>query len=184
MYRSPCVSTSPNDKSDERKNLGPDRDQLVTVNTPRQFLTLVVEPNFRDYMEHLDDIRRAFNAAISCQSLRDWMVKHYAGTPMVGGCHDIGNYQSYLLTQNPMFGEVADIANAAKHFTIDQGPSSGRDVTLVGWTYLRVGDPVGITLRPLRVHTRSNELVLFAEVLKPVIEYWRTLLPPGLPPQA
>lgn len=152
---------------------------MDTLNTPDQFFRLVVEQNLRDYWEHRDDMRCAFNAAVTCLSMRDWMLAN--STSRIALDKRRRRYTQWITRREPALQEIFDIANCSKHFRLDFGPSKGRTSESIGWEYFRCGDPVGVSLRPLRVETRNGQIVRFQDLLIAAVAYWRQTNRRGVP---
>jgi hypothetical protein len=162
---------------------------METLQSPDQFFRLVVEENLKDYWNHRDDLRCAFNAAVSCLAMRDWMLasrppysdrtKRVERTKKANGnkgtrrATRVDRYTRWITRREPALAEVIDIANCAKHFRLDRGPSRGRSAKDIGWDHFRVGDPVGLTMQPLRVEKRDGKIVLFEDLLIAAVAYWR-----------
>jgi hypothetical protein len=144
---------------------------MDSLETPHQFFQLVVEENLRDYWDHRDNIRCAFNAAVSCLSMCDWMLA--SRTSSLDAARRRRRYMSWIRAREPALAEIFDIANCAKHFYLDRGPGKGRSVGYIGWDAFRAGDPVGLMLRPLRILTRDGKTALFEDLLIPAVAYWR-----------
>ncbi len=160
---------------------------MDTLQSPDQFFRLVVEANLKDYWNHRDDLRCAFNAAVSCLAMRDWMLasqRHSDRAKTVKRTNNtkgsrksrratiVGRYTGWISRREPALAEIIDIANCAKHFRLDRDPRR-RSVDDIGWDRFRVGDPVGLTLRPLRVAKRDGSVVLFQDLLVAAVGYWR-----------
>jgi hypothetical protein len=158
---------------------------MQSFQKPDEYFRLLVEGNLTDYWEKRDDIRCAFNAAVACLAMRDWMLASrpcHAARRKFGRkknpqnekrAYRISRYTAWIVRREPALREIIDIANCAKHFQLDRGPSQGRSVGSIGWGYFAVGDPVGMTLRPLRVECRAGDIMLFQDLLLAAVSYWR-----------
>lgn len=97
--------------------------------TPGDFWSGMVEPDLADYQAHIDDLRAAFHVAISLFHMHDWVwITHevslrrtFTSTDARGNTsavHDGKSFANSLEQQNPDFGRIRSIANAAKHLEL------------------------------------------------------------------
>lgn len=80
--------------------------------TPREFRTLVVEPNLLDFAANPADLRHAMNAVHAVDALAARI--HYASGGATRSSDD-GAYRRQLAQTDPDFGLLRDVAKALKH---------------------------------------------------------------------
>lgn len=98
---------------------------MTNIATARQFFVEIAEPDAGALTGSGITLRNAFHACISLFSLRDWIVKDqsgktwcYKGAPQ-GAISDVGSLQASLVQIEPSFLVVSNVANSAKHMTLN-----------------------------------------------------------------
>jgi hypothetical protein len=100
------------------------------LNSPREFLRHVVDPDMAIFAGNGPELRLAFHACNSLFALRDWVFEAHKGNTRTYQSRQfqaISSKASFfrdLRGIDSNFGTVADIANASKHMVLD-----GRAVT-------------------------------------------------------
>ena len=148
------------------------------IRTPDEFFERVLLPNYREFEAHPGDLRRVMNLAISCLSMRDWMLGAFkeADPDRVYGASEKGQYRKLLEDKEPLFAEVCAIANASKHLELDRKPRKGFRATDVQVGFLRMGDPVGLPLRPVKTRLADGRRESVNWMLGRVVALWASEL--------
>ncbi|QKK01305.1 MAG: hypothetical protein HND55_00780 [Pseudomonadota bacterium] len=95
--------------------------------TPEQFLEAFVDQNRLDCHERPGDVRRGFNAAVSCSHLADhYFAYNKRHCPRkVAEFQTIGDIVEYLSEQTDgAFQDIRSVSNAYKHLYTGTGPFS------------------------------------------------------------
>ena len=105
------------------------------IKDPAGFWSDVVNPDYREFLERIDDLRRAFHCAISLFHLADWI--YVANRPAIDASftftdkngsgqrvYDEKTFANALADICREFELVRGIANSAKHLSLR---SAGRD---------------------------------------------------------
>jgi hypothetical protein len=98
--------------------------QVSKIETAREFKTLVVDPDYRDYKANPLDLRRAYHLALGLFHLRDWTFWQYKDTPTWPYPKNRNRYQEELERQCDAFGYIRDLANAVKHAELEKPSTS------------------------------------------------------------
>lgn len=138
--------------------------------TPAWYFEHVLLENLKEFQQDQCNPRLAFNAAVSNLSMRDWMLESCSALP--------AKYDDYLISLEPAFRIVADLANAAKHMTLR--PRS-RGLAVRSAADARLGamtccDPVNLSLTTLRVVCADGTEPAVLDVLSKVARMWSTEL--------
>ncbi|WP_111498113.1 hypothetical protein [Marinobacter bohaiensis] len=95
--------------------------------TPEQFLEAFVDQNRLDCHERPGDVRRGFNAAVSCSHLADHYLaynKRHCPEKVVA-FDTIGDLVNYLSEETEgAFRDIRSVSNAYKHLYTEVGPFS------------------------------------------------------------
>jgi hypothetical protein len=85
--------------------------------TPRSFYELFVQPNYWDYEETPDDVRRGFNAALSAFQLADVFYAFYSREEpeVVRHWPKLKDFHIHLSQIEPHFRTVQSVATVYKH---------------------------------------------------------------------
>ena len=152
--------------------------ESFAIRTPAEYFDRVLLPNYREFESSPSDIRLVMNLAVSCLSLRDWMLVAFkdSAPERIGGARTKGDYQQHLNAKEPLYAEVCAIANASKHLELEHGSRVGFRANEVQVEFLRVGDPVGLPLRPIKTRLASGKLVTVNWMLGRVVAMWATEL--------
>jgi hypothetical protein len=144
------------------------------ISTPEQFFDYVLLPNFREFEENAGDLRRAMNVAISCLSMRDWMLHSFrmSAPERVGHASDANAYDRYLGAKEPQYATIRTVANASKHLELTRSEPKGFSAGDVQVEFLRCGDPCGIPLRPIKVRTADGSMKPINWMLGCVVAMW------------
>jgi len=90
---------------------------------PRQHYADIVEPNFREFAEHFDSLRHAFNLAAATDALAAhiywWCVENKPHE--VVGVRDDSAYRDKLAEADSSFALLRDVAKAHKHVKLTRG---------------------------------------------------------------
>lgn len=103
--------------------------------TPREFRTLVVEPNLLAFAANPADLRHAMNAVHSVDALAARI--HYGSGGATGWRDDL-EYRDKLAQADPEFALLRDVAKAIKHADLRRGTpkvSGAGQITsqTIGW---------------------------------------------------
>ena len=93
----------------------------MSSTTPRSYYEEFVQPNFQEYLQDPDNIRRAFNASVPAFQLADVMYKFYSeeDTSKISKWPDLKALYIYLGTiEPPAWITIQSVANAYKHLRI------------------------------------------------------------------
>jgi hypothetical protein len=103
------------------------------LQTPKEFLDHVAGPDMADFSRpEQANLRVAFHACTSLLSLRDWVAAKYDGSKWTDGTTVFGpidkskpvpTFQKDLVSVEPNFEIIFDIANASKHMVLDSARS-------------------------------------------------------------
>ena len=106
---------------------------MQRIDTCREFKQYVVEPDFRDFMADVSDLRRAWHCAGSLFHLHDWVyAAHKASIDATYTFVDdeaktrpvscAAHFANSLGQQHPDFQLVRSTANSSKHFVLRPAP--------------------------------------------------------------
>ncbi len=182
------------------------------MDIPEKYFNVHVKPNWQEFndvessaasslaLEVLE--RRAMNAAVSANQMRDYMFITYdndADRHKILGATNKKKYSAEIIKLCPSFELMEDVANAHKHLKLDRDRTN-TDLTSAGeLEAIRAVEPVQIsktTVIPISadknlVHTvrrpgfivknkmwidLSGTLIDFGPELKNVIDFWETEL--------
>ena len=147
------------------------------ITSPEQFFEWVVLPNYEDFQRDSGNFRKGINAILTAYHLSDWMWKTYQGKKQVHGAKGLTAYRKILVTKEPLF-ELLDAASIVmKHTRIDRSGNYEKTKSdMIGRDRMRCNDPCNVPLRPIRVRTHDDKLVLINEMMASVISMWKSEL--------
>jgi hypothetical protein len=152
--------------------------------TPWKFYELLVLPNYEDYCEAEDDVRRGFNASVAAFQLADIFLKYYervdpskiARWPRAKALH------RHLSNLEPGFRTVQSVAFVYKHLYASKGHYEVGSPLALGGVVYRGTEIVSDWGRPsggsVVVHRRDGSMVCLKEALEAVVlQMWPGFLP-------
>jgi hypothetical protein len=103
------------------------------IDNCKKYWNELVEPDYQEFQANQGDMRKAFHCAISLLHMADWVYKekgpHYwksiglQFTDRTGAAvavHDDKSFANALAAIDPNFELVRNIANSAKHFSLNK----------------------------------------------------------------
>lgn len=147
-------------------------EQITSAN---EYFDNVVSPDFRDYVNDLGSLRKAFQCAGSLFHMHDWVYREFFAE--IPDCKDEKAFSKKLAEQCSSFAIVRDIANASKHMILNsEKMRKVRSVSAlsIGWVEGGFIGPFDGSLRVL-VQTDSGYEV-FGELAHDVLSMWLDML--------
>lgn len=110
--------------------------------TPREFLTIVVQPNVNDFHETYNDVRRAFNAisAVDALAAHLYIWARGRGLAAVAAVPDDSAYRQALASRSQPFRLLRDIAKAQKHVHLTRGSPTISSASQISARFIGFGE--------------------------------------------
>src|SRR5689334_2575144 len=147
----------------------------------KEYLTVVVEENLREYLSHPNDKRRAWNVVVSANSVADYFLVR--GSPGTLEPNELGRLKRELFTKEPALDRLNKIGNAFKHVVARSRRKPPTVYTSAGTLRLGSRHPVPTAL-DIRIVDLPEELfvelhgqlVSVEQAVSDVVAIWREKL--------
>jgi hypothetical protein len=143
------------------------------------FLKLMVEPDYLDFLDCRTDMRHAFHLACSLFHLRDWVLSDYGQSK---GWGDPRQLQRFLESTCTDFQLIRDIANSSKHLNLERASTP---ITTATATFATITPhSINGTYDSARRYQGGSEILVtvdrgdplrFELIAKNVFEMWKVL---------
>ncbi len=168
----------------------------VRFESPKEFWTQIVVPDFDNFTANIDSLRHAFHCAISMFHMTDWIyVSHNQNINKTfkfkdrktSKLKDVSNEKEFanaLSDNHPDFELIRQIANTAKHLSLrslsphPNAPSNVANTAVqsTGWGQGCWGQgPWGGTPRVMLATSLGNSDLEFSDIANSVFQMWQTL---------
>jgi len=168
----------------------------VRFDSPKEFWTHIVVPDYDEFTANIDSLRYAFRCAISLFHMVDWVyIAHDQTinkafkfkdrkTNKLKAVSNEKEFANALSDNHPDFELIRQIANTAKHLSLrsssphPDAPSNAANTAVqsTGWGQGRWGQgPWGGTPRVMLATSPGQSDLEFADIAKSVFQMWQLL---------
>jgi hypothetical protein len=168
----------------------------ASIQTPQEFWTYVVVPDYQEFMGKVDDLRLAFHCAISLFHMADWVYETYkpaidssfvfadrksgVSTPV----RQVSQFANAISDLHPDFELIRQIANTAKHLQLTStsphpnAPTNAANTAVQSTGFGQGGfgqGPFGGTPRVMLANHRGQPDIEFSVIATTVFNMWQSL---------
>jgi hypothetical protein len=140
------------------------------LDTASKYYSEILKPTHDEFFASLATLRSAFTLATYLFHFRDWL--HKTNSPQLQShfgkkLGSVAAFWEEVEKLDSRFGYIRDVANASKHVTLEQRPSTS--MTHVANTFIETSDTARVKMQD------AGSNVDFDDCAKALFEYWTNL---------